>query len=81
MLITDWKENMPQLFECGKEVVTYKSPEECAKLIQYYLEHEEERKLIAKRGQERTFREHTSFQRMQELVNIIIKEFALHKKM
>jgi spore maturation protein CgeB len=73
LLITDWKENLHEMFEPGKEVVCYKSSEECLELIQYYLEHDKERKTIAHAGQERTLKEHTYYQRMQELVAIVQK--------
>jgi hypothetical protein len=73
LLITDWKENLHEMFEPGKEVVGYKSPEECFELIQYYLEHNEERETIAHAGQERTLKEHTYYQRVQELVAIVRK--------
>lgn len=73
LLITDWKENLHEMFEPGKEVVSYQSPEECTELIKYYLEHDEERKAIARAGQERTLHKHTYCQRMQELVNIVHK--------
>jgi spore maturation protein CgeB len=73
LLITDWKENLHEMFEPGKEVVVYKSPEECLELIQYYLGHNKERETIAQAGQERTLKEHTYYQRMQELVAIVRK--------
>jgi spore maturation protein CgeB len=73
LLITDWKENLHEMFEVEKEVVAYRTPEECAELIQYYLEHDEERRAIARAGQERTLREHSYQQRMQELVDIVRK--------
>lgn len=73
LLITDWKENLHEMFDPGKEVVAYRTPEECAELIQYYLEHDEEREVIARAGQERTLREHTYHQRMEELVDIVRK--------
>jgi len=73
LLITDWKENLHEMFEPGKEVVAYRNAEECAEFIQYYLEHDEEREAIAQAGQERTLREHTWFHRMQELVDIVKK--------
>jgi len=71
LLITDWKENLHELFEPGKEVVAYRSPEECAELIQYYLEHDDERQTIACAGQKRTLREHTYYHRMLELIDIV----------
>jgi spore maturation protein CgeB len=71
LLITDWKENLHDLFEPGREVLAYHTAEECADLIQYYLEHEEERQAIARAGYERTLSEHTYYHRMQELVAIL----------
>ncbi len=73
LLITDWKPNLPELFEPGKEVVAYRTPEECAELIEYFLEHGDEREAIARAGQQRTLREHSYYQRMQELVDIVRK--------
>lgn len=73
LLITDWKENLHEIFEPGKEVIAYRNSEECAELVQYYLEHEDERKAIAVAGQRRTLKEHTYYQRMQELIEIIQK--------
>jgi len=35
LLITDWKENLAEMFEPGKEVIVYRTPEECAELIKY----------------------------------------------
>ena len=71
MLVTDAKLNLHELFEPGKEVVAYRTPEECAELIAHYLEHPVEREAIASAGQQRTLREHTYYHRMQELVEII----------
>jgi spore maturation protein CgeB len=71
LLVTDWKENLHEMFELGKEVIAYRTPEECAELIRYYLEHENEREEIARAGQQRILNEHTTYQRMQELVDIV----------
>jgi spore maturation protein CgeB len=75
LLITDWKVNLKEMFEPGTEVVTYRSPEECTEMIQYYLAHEDEREAIARAGQQRTLREHTFYQRMQELEEVVHKYF------
>jgi spore maturation protein CgeB len=73
LLITDAKGNLREIFEPGKEVIAYHDPNECVQSIQFYLEHEGEREAIARAGQERTLREHTYYQRMQELVDIVKK--------
>lgn len=71
MLITDAKDNLNELFEVGKEVVVYSSPEEAAELIEYYASHPKERDAIARAGQQHTLREHTYRQRMEELVAML----------
>lgn len=71
MLLTDRKDNLHEIFEIGKEVVTYSSKEEAAELVRHYLDHPQEAEQIAKAGQVRTLREHTYVQRMQELVPIL----------
>jgi spore maturation protein CgeB len=71
MLLTDWKTNLPDLFEPGKEVVAYRSIEECVERVNYYLAHESEREEIARAGQRRTLCEHSYYHRMQELTEIL----------
>jgi len=71
LLVTDWKKNLHEMYEPGQEVVAYRSAEECAELVQYYLEHDEEREAIARAGQERTLRDHTYYQRMLEFSEIV----------
>jgi spore maturation protein CgeB len=78
LLITDRKDNLHDLFEIGKEIVTYSSKEEAAELITYYIAHPAEARAIAQAGQSRTLSEHTYRQRMQELLPIL--ERYLHKK-
>jgi spore maturation protein CgeB len=73
LLVTDWKENLHEMFEPGREVVAYHSPEECAELVQYYLRHDAERQAIAHAGQRRTLQEHTYVRRVRELVDNICK--------
>src|SRR5262249_56992222 len=68
LMITDWKVNLHEMFEPGKEVVAYRSAQECIELIQYYLEHDNERERIADAGQQRTIREHTYSRRVQRLM-------------
>ena len=73
-MVTEMKDNLPDLFDPEKEVVTYRSADEAVQKIKYYLDHESERAAIAKAGQERTLREHTYYHRMQELWQIIANE-------
>jgi 2-polyprenyl-3-methyl-5-hydroxy-6-metoxy-1,4-benzoquinol methylase len=71
LLVTDYKDNLNELFEIGKEVVVYRSPEECAALIKYYLTHPDEAREIARAGQARTLHEHTYVARMEQTAEIL----------
>jgi len=73
LLVTDWKKNLHEMFATGEEVVAYRSADECAEIVQYYLEHDEKRAAIARAGQQRTLRDHTYYHRAQELVAILQK--------
>jgi len=70
-LLTDWKENLSELFEPDTEVLTYRSAEECVEKVKYILEHEDERRAIAAAGQLRTLREHTFDNRAARIDEII----------
>jgi hypothetical protein len=75
-LLTDWKENLSELFEIDREVVTYKSVDECIEKAKWLLEHPQERELIAKAGQARTLKDHTFAQRAVQLDEIIRKALS-----
>lgn len=53
LLLTDNVVGVSELFEPGKEIVTYDSDEEAVELATYYLEHSEEREAIARKGMEK----------------------------
>lgn len=76
LLLTDHKDNIGELFDVGKEVLTYKSPEEAVELISYYLNHPSEANTIAQAGQSRTLSEHTYEARMNELLQILKTHLA-----
>ena len=71
LLITDRKDNLSDLFEVGKELVAYSTPQEAAELVRYYLAHPAEADVIARAGQARTLRDHTYQQRMTELLPVL----------
>jgi len=71
LLLTDWKENLVEMFEPDDEVATYRTPAECVQAINYYLNHEAERAQTARAGHERTMRQHTYRQRMAQLVELV----------
>jgi hypothetical protein len=71
LLLTDWKENLHQLFVPDEEVVAYKSTAEAVDKIKMLLKDETLRAKIAKKGQERTFRDYSYRQRMVELADFL----------
>jgi spore maturation protein CgeB len=57
-LVTDWQKDLNDYFDVDREVVAFHSFDECVEKVRYLLDHESERAAIAKRGQERTLRDH-----------------------
>lgn len=74
-LVTDAKDNLGDLFEPGKEVVTYRSVEECLDLLRYYESHDAEREGIAAAGQARCLADHGYERRMAQLHEILARRF------
>lgn len=70
-LVTDWKENISELFETDKEVVTYKSADECIEKVNWLLGHPDKREAMAKAGQDRTLKDHTFACRAVQMDKII----------
>jgi hypothetical protein len=58
-LVTDWKENMDALFEPDREVVLYRSAEECAEKLAWLAEHPDDAAAIGAAGRRRTLASHT----------------------
>jgi spore maturation protein CgeB len=75
-LLTDAKRNLPELFEPGREVVTYASADELVEKIGHYLERDSEREAIAAAGQQRTLSDHTYGTRMRELAELLERALA-----
>jgi spore maturation protein CgeB len=71
LLVTDAKENLPDLFEPGREIVTYRRGNDLVAQVQLYQADEEARREIAAAGQARTLRDHTYAVRMSELAEIL----------
>ena len=70
-LLTNYTPGLEKLFDIGKEIVVYNDLNDLDNKVKYYLENEEERKLIAKAGYERSKKDHTYFERAKILIDII----------
>lgn len=71
-LLTDARSNLTDFFEPDCEVLTYDSSEECAEKIFFLKNNPAERDKIAKKGQDRTFKEHTFKERGKVLTENIL---------
>lgn len=71
LLLTDWKENLHELFVPDEEVVTYKSTAEAVDKIKMLLMDEGLRKKIASKGQQRTLKDYSYKQRMADFADFL----------
>ena len=76
LLLSDRKSNIEDMFEPGREIVCYDSPEECLDLTRYYSKNEAERERIAAAGQRRTLAEHSYMNRAAELAELFQKHMT-----
>lgn len=75
-LLTDWKENISDLFEPETEVVTYKSVGECIEKAKWLVTHPEEAKKIGLNAQKKTLSRHTWKSRAELFDEILMKTLA-----
>jgi spore maturation protein CgeB len=70
-LVTDDGIGLDNLFRPREEVLTYRDADDLADVLRSLLEDERWRLAIARAGQERTLREHTYAQRIEELAGML----------
>ncbi len=81
-VLTDWREQMDDLFEPHKEIAFYTEPEEIPELIQYYLKNPQKRAHIASAARKRVLAEHTWEHRLAKLLQDMRSVYGIqaHKK-
>ena len=62
-----------EMFEPGKEIVTFLTPDEMIEKIRYYLEHDEERQAIAAAGRAKALAHHTYRNRFERMFEILAR--------
>jgi spore maturation protein CgeB len=72
-LMTDYRAELAEQFEIGKELVCYESIPELEEKCAYYLKHEEERKKIAENGYERVNKDH----RIGKRLEVLLRELSI----
>lgn len=75
-LLTDFQEQMGELFKIGEEVICYSGPEEIGEIVRYYLDHDSERRRIAGNGYQRVVRDHTYVSRVSDMAETMRRIFS-----
>ncbi|HAV43614.1 TPA: hypothetical protein DCX15_06340 [bacterium] len=72
-LLTDYRSELGNLFNLGKEVVCYQNKDELKDMAEYFIDHPNEREEIAQRAQSRVLREHTFEKRFEEMMYVVFE--------
>jgi spore maturation protein CgeB len=75
-VLTDWRDQIENLFEPGREVVCYAEPEEADDLLRRYLDHPEERARVVAAARRRILAEHTYEHRLRALLDHMRRIFG-----
>lgn len=73
-LITDFREQLAELFTVGEEVACFREPGEIAELVGFYLNHPEVRQQITARARTRVLKEHTYQHRVAAMLSTLRRE-------
>lgn len=69
--LTDFKPEVAEMYEPGKEIVVFHSPEEIPERVERYLQDERERQRIADAAQKRAYADHTLKRRVRRMLEIL----------
>jgi spore maturation protein CgeB len=69
--LCDERQLLPELFEVGREIITFSSHEEMREKMEYYLARPEERKAISERARDRVLKDHSYGRRMEQMLSTI----------
>lgn len=71
--LSDWLPDLTTMFKPNKEIVLFKTPEECKTLMAYYAKNREARHKIAEAGFKRVLKEHTFDHRLRDVLTVMKK--------
>ncbi|RKY66792.1 MAG: hypothetical protein DRQ02_08290 [Candidatus Latescibacterota bacterium] len=71
--LVDFRSELPDLFEIGKEIITFGDLDDLRNKIKYYLKHPQEREKIALRARRRVLQDHTYESRMKQMLAFILE--------
>ncbi len=68
--LISWRQSISDLFIEGEEIETYKTFDELLEKLNYFLNNNSKRELIAKKGYDRVQRDHTYSKRLSSIFNL-----------
>lgn len=68
LVLHDFMHGLPAGLENGTSIVEYTTPANLESLIKYYLEHDEERIEIGRKGREVAMKRHRTWHRIEEVI-------------
>ena len=71
LYLTTANPDLQDSYVIGKEIEVYRSPQDCIRLLRYYLANASEREAIASAGRARAARDHTWDQRIAQALELI----------
>jgi spore maturation protein CgeB len=72
--LVDHRSALPDLFEIGNEMVTFRDANDLRQKIRHYLDHPDERQTIAGRAHKRVLAEHTYRHRMETMMSKVLEK-------
>lgn len=70
-VLSNWQEEIPELFVEDQEIATYKTPEELVDKAAYYLKHEDRRVRIGINGYKKVKEHYTWEKRLDKIISIL----------
>ncbi len=69
-LLTEYRPCLEEEFSIGRDLETFRTPEELSEKVDYYLRHDSERTRIARNGQEKVLKHYTYVQRGADFLRL-----------
>jgi spore maturation protein CgeB len=74
-LLTDHQTSLDDLFDVGKDIITYKHQDEIPEIVDYYLKNPDKRASVEIKGRKRVLREHTYKHRILNLIQFMKERY------
>lgn len=70
-LITNYQKELEECFTIGKDLVVYENMQDLKEKVKYYLEHDDERKMIAKHGHDTVSKYYSVKMQLKKILQIV----------